>query len=301
MKPDPDGARPAPVCTALVLSGGCLRGLAQIGVLKALTAAGIRPDLVVGSSVGAVIGALYAAGRTPAEIECAALQLVVARLKRWALSRHGLWRTSGLGALLRQHLQQRQIEDFPIRFAAVATDLEDGRAAVFTRGDACDAVVASAAMPGFFVPQVVDRRSYADGCLSSPLPAKVARALGGHRVIAVNTLCDPGRLQAQGVLNALLRPSRLMLQSLAALEAVHADLIITPDLAAFDATAPHHRQAVIDAGEHAASALLRARACGSPARGGPSRNERFLESGRPNPPSNHCNRSGPMRSGPSSI
>jgi NTE family protein len=258
MKPGPDAAGPAAVCTALVLSGGCLRGLAQIGALKALVAAGIRPDLVVGSSVGAVIGALYAAGRTPAEIECAAHELVVARLQRWACSRDGLWRMSGLRALVRQHPPCRQIEDFPIRFAAVATDLTDGRAAVFTQGDACDAVAASAAMPGFFVPQVVERRSYADGCLSSPLPVGVARALGGRRVIAVNTLCDTGSLQAAGLLNALLRPWRVILRSLAALEAADGDLIIAPDLAAFDVTASHHRRAVIDAGERAAAALLQA-------------------------------------------
>jgi NTE family protein len=209
MKPGPDGLQPARACTALVLSGGSLRGLAQIGVLKALTAAGIRPDLIVGSSVGAVVGGLYAAGCTLAQIEDAAMELVVGRLKRWAFSRHGLWCTPGLDALLRRHLAQRQIEDFPIRFAALATDLEDWRAAVFTRGDASDAIAASAAMPGFFVPKVVEGRSYADGCLSSPLPARAARALGAHRVIAVDTLCDP---------------------VLAALEAAHADQVITPDL-----------------------------------------------------------------------
>lgn len=266
MKPDPEaagtasgrcaGARSPRPYTALVLSGGCPRGLAQIGALKALERACIRPDLVVGSSVGAVIGALYAAGRTPTEIDRAAQELVVAKLRRWAFSRHGLWHAAGLRALLRQHLPHRRIEDFPIRFCAVATDLVSGGAAAFTRGDASVAVVASAAMPGFFVPQQVDGRRYADGCLSSPLPVGVARALGAHRVIAVNTLCDPGRLPVARLLDAMLRPARLMMQSLAAHEARLADLVITPDLSALDAMALTHRRSVIDAGERTASALL---------------------------------------------
>lgn len=242
-------------CTALVLSGGCLRGFAQIGVLKALASAGIRIDLVVGSSVGAVVGALFAAGRTPAEIERAAHEVVVARLKQWALSRHGLWSGSGVDALVRRHLPCVRIEDFPIRFAAVATCVTTGRLAVFSSGDASQAVVASAAMPGFFVPATVAGRPYADGCLVSPLPVRVARAMGAQRVIAVNTL-DPGRAGATGVLNALLRSSRLMVHALAAHEAAEADVLIAPELPAFDEVTPRSRQAVIDAGEHDARAML---------------------------------------------
>lgn len=250
------GARMRPH-TALVLSGGCLRGVAQIGVLKALAAAGIRPDLVVGTSVGAVVGALYAAGRTPADIERAAHELVVARLKCWSFSRHGLWTLKGVQALVRQHLPCQRIEDFPIRFAALATDVLTGRAATFTAGDASGVVVASAAMPGFFVPAVVAGRRYADGCLVSPLPVRAARALGAQRVIAVNTLCDPGREHAAGLLDAVLRSSRLMVQALAAHEAADADVVIAPDLAAFDTAAPRSRQAMIDEGERAARAALR--------------------------------------------
>lgn len=243
-------------CTALVLSGGCLRGMAQIGVLKALSAAGIRPDLVVGTSVGAVMGALFAAGCTPADIERAALDLAVARLKRWAFSRHGLWTLGGLQALVREHLPCQRIEDFPIRFAALAADVQTGRTATFTAGDASGAVVASAAMPGFFVPAVVAGRCFADGCLVSPLPVRAARALGAQRIIAVNTLCDPGREPAAGMLDAVLRSTRLMVQALAAHEATEADVLITPDLANLDTSARRSRPALIEAGERAARTAL---------------------------------------------
>src|SRR5262252_7745959 len=99
--------------TAIVLSGGCLRGCAQIGVLKALTAAGVRPDLVVGASVGAVVGALYAAGLSPADLERAAHDCTVARFKRWARSRHGMWSGAGVAEWLRDLLPVQRIEDFP--------------------------------------------------------------------------------------------------------------------------------------------------------------------------------------------
>ncbi len=242
--------------TALVLSGGCLRGMAQIGVLKALGDAGIRPDLVVGTSVGAVIGALYAAGRTPADLERAAGALVVSRLKRWAFSRRGLWTLDGVRSLLHEHLPLERIEDFPTRFAALATDVQTGRATTFTRGDASDAVIASAAMPGFFVAPLLGGRRYADGCLVSPLPVHAARALGAQRVIAVNTLCDPGRERGAGLLDAVLRPSRLMMQALAAHEEADADLLITPALEAIDCASARSRQAMIDEGERAAHAAL---------------------------------------------
>jgi NTE family protein len=245
----------APV-TALVLSGGCLRGLAQIGVLKALAAAGVRPDLVVGASVGAVIGALFAAGRTPEEIERLAKAVVIARLKRWTLSRRGLWSTSGLRELLREHLPYVSIEQFPLRFAAVATDVATGQATVIDSGDASDAIVASAAMPGFFVPATVDGRFYTDGCLVSPLPVRAARALGAQRVIAVNTLCNPGHSRGRGLLDLVMRSPRMMMCALAAHEASGADLVITPPLSTLDASVATRRQALIDSGEREALRAL---------------------------------------------
>ena len=235
---------------ALVLSAGCLRGYAHIGVLKALEEAGIRPDLVVGASAGAIVGALYAAGRSPTEIERAGDRLVVADLKRWALSRRGLWRGDALESLLRSLLPVARIEHFPIRFAAVATDVASGRLAVFERGDAARAAHASAAMPGLFVPARIDGRWYADAGLRSPLPVRVARELGAQTVLAVNIVCDPCDA-AGGLLARLLRPVRLLVHALAEHEAAGADLAITPRLADSD-----DRRTMIDAGARATQALL---------------------------------------------
>ena len=239
--------------TALVLSGGCLRGYAQIGVLKALGAAGVRPDLVVGSSVGAVIGALLAAGRTVRDIEHAGEALPVSQLKRWAWSRHGLWTTAGLEAWLRHLMPVHRIEHFPVRFAAVATDAASGRIVVLQAGDACRAVCASSAMPGFFVPVMVRGRSCADACLVSPLPVRAARELGAQTIIAVDTVLDPHAARAGGLVDRVLHPWRVMARALASGEARDADVLIRPDLSGC-----HDRRSLVDAGESAAIAALRA-------------------------------------------
>lgn len=242
---------------ALVLSGGCLRGMAQIGVLKALASAGIRPRLVVGTSVGAIVGGLFAAGLTPAEIEHAAVSLDVARLKRWTLSRLGVWSTLGMRTLLRQLLPCERIEAMPTRFAAVATDLMAGSPVVLASGDPVDAIVASAAMPGFFVPPRIGGRTYVDGCLVSPLPVGIARALGAERVIAVSTLFDPRGQRATGCLGALMHCPRLLMYALAEQEAAGADLVIAPRLPPEPGVTRSEFQALIDQGEREAAAVLR--------------------------------------------
>lgn len=205
----------------MALSGGCLRSLARIGVLKALASQGLRPDLVVGTSVGAVIGGLSAAGCPPEEIERAAL------------------------------------------------DMDCARATVLTEGEAADAVVSSAAMPGFFVPAVREGRILADGCLTSPLPVRIVRALGAQRLIAVNTLFDSSRVSGLGLFDATLRAWRVMVTSLANGEAVGADLVIASDFARVDRITPALRQARIDTGEREAYAALRGQG-GLCAQGGPS-------------------------------
>jgi NTE family protein len=194
-RPAHDAPAPAPAL-ALVLSSGGLRGFAHLGVLKALEAHGVRPDLVVGTSVGALAGALYASG-----IDGAALERIVADedfrlgagwfgppLGRASLDVHGF---------VAAHLQRQRIEQFPIGFAAVATDLQRGCLEVFNRGGAAAAVQALSALPGVFEPPRIGGRPYADGGLASPVPMRVARALGAQRVIAVDVTYPPAALQAR--------------------------------------------------------------------------------------------------------
>lgn len=212
---------------ALVLSSGSLRGLAHIGVLAALEANGVRPDLIVGSSVGALVGALAASGRTPDELR----RLVSNDEFRLG---SGLSRISLSGDRPSVHdfvhasVGASRMEDFKIPFAAVATDLQRGCVAVFNAGSAAVAVQASTAVPGIFAPTTIAGRDYVDGGIASPLPVRIARSLGAERIIAVDVTFPPSESRIEGLVDRLFQMGLVMLRTLAAHEGREADVLITP-------------------------------------------------------------------------
>jgi NTE family protein len=183
--------RPKPVI-GLALGGGSARGWAHIGILHKLDELGIRPQVVVGTSIGAVVGGAWAAGRLP-ELEAFARGIT----KRSMLGMMD-FRIVGSGLLsgdrLRKQLEERfhgqLIEDLPTKFAAIATELKTGHEVWLTRGPISDAMRASYALPGIFVPVHTGGRWLMDGALSNPVPVSVARALGAEIVIAVNLHTD---------------------------------------------------------------------------------------------------------------
>jgi NTE family protein len=176
----------------LALGGGSARGWAHIGIMKKLDEAGIRPKVIVGTSIGAVVGGSWAAGKL-SELEDYARSLT----KRSMLSMMDL-RFAGSGLLsgdrLRRQLEDRLkgalIEDLPIKFAAIATEIGTGHEIWLTRGAVADAMRASYALPGIFVPVQIGGRWLMDGALSNPVPVSVARALGAEMIIAVNLHTD---------------------------------------------------------------------------------------------------------------
>ena len=181
---------------AVVLGAGVARGWAHIGVLRELDAMGLRPQVVVGSSIGAVIGGCYAAGKLDG-MEQFALSLTRRRvLGLLDISFNG----GGLigGERLRQRLEaamsECRIEDLPVQFAAVATEIRTGHEVWLTSGRLVDAVRASYALPGVFEPVKIGGRWLFDGAIVNPIPVSVGRALGADAVIAVCITGDgPGR------------------------------------------------------------------------------------------------------------
>lgn len=172
----------------LALGSGSARGWAHIGVLEALAQQGIRPDIVAGASIGALVGAAYCGGELE-ELKSWALslgRLDVMRMLDWSMSGSGLLHGRRALTLFNERLGSRPIETFSPRFAAVATDLGTGREIWLTQGAVFDAVRASIALPGLFTPVQSEGRWLVDGGLVNPVPVSVCRAMGADVVIAVN-------------------------------------------------------------------------------------------------------------------
>ena len=177
----------------LALGSGAARGWAHIGVLQALTEAGIAPDIIAGCSVGAVVGGCYAAGKLD-RIEAFARALTKRRilgLLDFQLAGAGLIGGERLRALLDRDLGGHAVEDLPLRFAAVATEIATGHEVWLTKGSLVDAIRASYALPGILEPLRSDGRLLMDGALVNPIPVTLARALGADLVICVNLNGDP--------------------------------------------------------------------------------------------------------------
>ncbi len=172
----------------LALGGGSARGWAHIGVFRALAEADIQIDCVAGTSIGALVGAIYASGRI-ALLEEAVLKMDWGRIVSFldvVFPRSGLIDGKKIETFFRGHVQKTHFEDLRLPFAAVATDLRSGSAVVLKSGDLIEAVRASISIPGIFTPVVLDGRVLVDGGLVDPVPVTVARSLGADRVIAVD-------------------------------------------------------------------------------------------------------------------
>jgi NTE family protein len=241
---------------SLVLAGGGARGFAHIGVIKALEAQGIVPDLIAGTSAGSVVGALYAAGLSGFDLQRQALQMDESTIADWTLPSRGVLRGEALQAYINKVLDGRTIEQLPRRLAITATDLKTGELAVFDRGNTGQAVRASSSVPAVFQPVMIGGREFVDGGLVSPVPAAVVRRMGAHVVIAVDISSRPATQPLGGSIDLLLQTFAIMGQSIAALELRDADVVIRPALGATRGTDFNARHASILEGETAASAQM---------------------------------------------
>lgn len=172
--------------TALVLGSGGPRGFAHIGVLKVLEEAKIEPALIVGSSAGAIAGALYAAKISVRDIERRALELGLSEIADPALLRPTRFIGRALQNFVNSELGNRVIETLPRNFCAIAARVGKKELVAFTRGDTGAAVRASAALPSMFLPTTIGGVDYEDGDMVSPVPIRIARQLGAARIVAVD-------------------------------------------------------------------------------------------------------------------
>ena len=245
-----------PVKLGLALGGGAARGFAHIGVIKVLEAQGINPDIIVGTSAGAVVGALYAAGNSGFELQKLAHKLDESKLADWSLPDRGVLKGEGLQKFVNDAVAQRPIESLKKPFAVVATDLASGRGILFRTGNTGMAVRASATVPGIFKPVSINGHDYVDGGLSSLIPVHEARELGADLVIAVDISAPPCRQPLRGTLDVLLQTFTIMGQNLARYELKDADIVIRPLVGDVGSTDFQARHDAILEGEKAAQAAL---------------------------------------------
>ncbi len=182
----------------IALSGGGARGFAHIRVLRVLTEAGWRPEIVTGTSAGGIVGGLFAAGLSPQEIETLARRIGWRMFMRLDPDGNALVGTERWARFLRDAVGDVRIEELPIRFVAVAVDLDTGEEVWIDRGPLVEAMLATSAFPGVFPPVRWEGRRLVDGGVLNPLPVDAARALGATFVIGVDlSWMEPGQSHRQ--------------------------------------------------------------------------------------------------------
>jgi len=240
---------------ALALGGGAARGFAHVGVIKALESQGIVPDIVVGTSAGSLVGALYAAGNNGFALQKLALDMDEATISDWSVpffaKVSGVLKGEGVQTYVNRSVNNLPIEKFKIPFGAVATDLKTGQAILFRRGNAGVAVRASSAVPGVFQSVKIGDHYYVDGGLVAPVPVHFAREMGADFVIAVNISAQPEAQASASSVDVMLQTFAIMGQSINNYELKDADVVIQPGLGAMKGSDFAGRNLAILAGEQA--------------------------------------------------
>ncbi|NBR27473.1 MAG: patatin-like phospholipase family protein [Betaproteobacteria bacterium] len=256
-QPKPE-VRLVPPKIALALGGGAARGFAHVGVIKALEAHGIVPDIVVGTSAGALVGALYSSGYSGFDLQRVALQMDDTVIADWSLPDRGFIKGEALQNFVNRAVQNRVLEKLNKPFATVVTDLQSGEMVVFRTGNTGMAVRASSSVPGVFQPVSINGREYVDGGLVSPVPVRAARAMGAEVVIAVDISNKPRFGKTRDSIDVMLQTFAIMGQSISTYELTEADVIVRPDTSQLRATDFDSRHQAIIEGEKAGLAAIAA-------------------------------------------
>ncbi|MHA6529501.1 patatin-like phospholipase family protein [Paenibacillus sp. BAC0078] len=243
--------------TGLVLGGGAVRGLAHIGVLKAIERHGIRIDRIVGTSMGGAIGGLYAAGVSAGDIEQLLLSTPKYRLLDVGIRHRGLLAGNAvhntINELLRRHGKYGlPIEQFPIEFRAIAVDLMTGKQVVLDQGDLGTVLRATTAFPGVFAPLMEGEQMLVDGGVLNNLPVEEALARDTCFVIAVDVAREHENKPPRNMVEVVYRSYSLMTAERKHASLRLADFVIRPDVGTFAAFDFTKSQECIKAGEEAA-------------------------------------------------
>lgn len=254
----PVAAAKVPPRIGLALGGGAARGFAHVGVIQVLEEAGIKPDLVVGTSAGSLVAALYASGRNGQQLQAVAMEMDEAAFADWTLPlfSRGLLRGDALARYVNAQVGQKLIESMPLPLGIVATDLGSGQGVLFQRGDTGTAVRASSAVPAVFQPVKIGNQEFVDGGLVSPVPVRYARAMGAEVVIAVDISSAPEGNPSADSLQIVLQTFAIMGKSINVWELKDADVVVRPPLGGMRSADFAGKKRALDAGRAAMRAAL---------------------------------------------
>ena len=254
--PQPVAKRPPRI--GLALGGGAARGFAHVGVIQVLEEAGIKPELVAGTSAGSLVAALYASGRNGAQLEKTAIDMDEAAFADWTLPifNRGVLRGEALARYVDTQVAHKLIEQMPLPLGIVATDLASGQGVLFQRGDTGTAVRASSAVPAVFLPVKIGPREYVDGGLVSPVPVRYAKQMGAELVIAVDISSAPEGNPSADPLQILMQTFAIMGKSINSWELREADVVVRPSLVGVGSADFASKRRSIEAGRAAMRAVL---------------------------------------------
>ena len=241
----------------LALGGGFARGIAHVGVLKVLEEEGIPIRVVAGTSVGALIGAVYCSGVSIPELINIAHSVRFTTFARWTVSRYGFASNERMVTFLNRTLKVKSFEELRIPLGVTATDFNTGEGVVFHSGSIVDPVRASCAYPGMFLPVIIRGRHLVDGMLSYPVPARPLRDMGADRVLAVHlkgTWANGGA--PRHLFDVIGQSFAIAQDAMSSLWRSAADCVIEPDVAGFAYDDFKRADELIKVGEAAMRAAL---------------------------------------------
>lgn len=215
---------------ALVLGSGGARGYAHIGVIEVLEQHGIKPDFIVGTSAGSIVGSIYASGKSPEQLRQIALNMKVGDVRDFKIGMKGFFDGQKVEDYVNKQIDQMPLEKMKIPMYVVATELQNGEKTIFNYGNTGQAVRASVSIPSMFIPTKIKGKEYVDGGLVSPVPVNIAKELGADIVIAVDILAQPVNTETTKVWGLFNQNINIMQNRLAAEELKNADIVIQPDL-----------------------------------------------------------------------
>lgn len=240
----------------LALGGGVVLGVAHIGVLKALEEKNVKIEYISGTSIGSLIGALYAFGKSVEEIEQIALDIKWSELYTITLSKFALLSNEKIGNLLLDNIGDVDFKDASIPFSVVTTDISDGKRVVLDTGDVNAGVMASTAVPGVFTPIEIDDKLLVDGGIVENVPIEAVRDLGAEYIIGVDLNTNYSSKKPNNIVEVLLNSFNYIMMSSTKLQLKNADLNINPNLSEFNIISTEQVEEIIEVGYKEANKIL---------------------------------------------